>query len=504
MGIKDKISGMIYNFTHNPSFTVKEQLGFSGGMFGNCMGQDCVFTYSDKFNRDFQGIEPNHLIFMGNATNILSFIVPPFAGALLDRPVKEGKMSNTKRILLTAPLPFALTSMLLFVVPTGNPVRNLIWSFVLTILFETVDTFFDMSMSTISLRMTENPKDRKNFYTISSLAAQLGSMLPGWILPIVIGRFESANDQKWAYFFVALVFCILGVSTMYAPYFTLNEKLGTIKVNEAEKIDWNRNVVSAIFHNRPFMVSMIATIFETVRQVTYNMLPYLYQNTFDDYGMKAIIDAISGGLSYAGLFAVPFVGNKVSARNMLIGSYTYSGVFYSLASLLAVNFNIKRIRKYKYVTGILIGLSGMPNSGMSAARKILVADSTDYMEWYTEKKYGAPLRSDGMLMAVQSITGKINTLIRTNIYNISLSMIGYKSGKQDASGKAVEVVQSNKTLRGIYLVTTLCGVIGNFIPGFIYFFDNYTGRRKDTILAELGEMRARRSELEKEMAQITE
>ena len=499
MGIKSKISGMMHNITHNPSFTVKEQLGFSGGMFGNCMGQDCVYTYSDKFNRDFQGIDPNHLIVMGNATNILSFIVPPIAGGLLDRPVREGKMSNTKKFLLLAPLPFALTSMLLFVVPTGNPLRNLIWSFVLTILFETVDTFFDMSLNTISLRMTANPKDRKNFYTVSSLAAQLGSMLPGWILPIVIGRVETANGQKWAYFFVALVFCLLGVSTMYAPYFTLSEKLGTVKVNQTEKIEWNRNVVSAIFHNRPFMVSMVATVFETVRQVTYNMLPYLYQNTFDDYGMKAIIDAVSGGLSYAGLFSVPFVGNKVSARNMLIGSYTYSGVFYSLASLLAVNFDLKRIRKLKYVTGILIGLSGMPNSGMSAARKILVADSTDYMEWYTEKKYGAPIRSDGMLMAVQSITGKINTLIRTNIYNVSLSMIGYKSGRQDASGKAVEVIQSESTLKGIYLVTTLCGVIGNFIPGFIYFFDTYTGKRKAEILAELGEMRAQRGELLEKM-----
>lgn len=499
MGIKSKISGMMHNITHNPSFTVKEQLGFSGGMFGNCMGQDCVYTYSDKFNRDFQGIDPNHLIVMGNATNILSFIVPPIAGGLLDRPVREGKMSNTKKFLLLAPLPFALTSMLLFVVPTGNPLRNLIWSFVLTILFETVDTFFDMSLNTISLRMTANPKDRKNFYTVSSLAAQLGSMLPGWILPIVIGRVETANGQKWAYFFVALVFCLLGVSTMYAPYFTLSEKLGTVKVNQTEKIEWNRNVVSAIFHNRPFMVSMAATVFETVRQVTYNMLPYLYQNTFDDYGMKAIIDAVSGGLSYAGLFSVPFVGNRVSARNMLIGSYTYSGVFYSLASLLAVNFDLKRIRKLKYVTGILIGLSGMPNSGMSAARKILVADSTDYMEWYTEKKYGAPIRSDGMLIAVQSITGKINTLIRTNIYNVSLSMIGYKSGRQDASGKAVEVIQSESTLKGIYLVTTLCGVIGNFIPGFIYFFDTYTGKRKAEILAELGEMRAQRGELLEKM-----
>ena len=494
MGLKEKISGFKDKIVNNPSFTVKEQFGYAGGMFGNCMGQDCVYTYSDKFNRDFQNIDPKHLIWMGNFTNAFSFLMSPIAGGLLDRPVRKDKMSNTKRILLFAPVPFAITSLLLFVVPSGNPVTNLIWSFILTVLFEGVDTFYDMAMSTIALRMTDNPNDRKNFFTVSSLASALGSMLPGWILPIVIGGVQSANGQKWAYFFVALIFCFMGVSSMFAPYFTLEEKVGTVKVNQTEKIVWDKKTVSAIFSNRPFIISMIATVFETVRQVTYNMLPYLYQNTFDDYGMKAIIDAISGGLSYVGLFSVPFVGKKVSARNMLIGSYTYSGFFYALMSLFAVKFDINRIRKLRYLIGVIIGFSGMPNSGMSAARKILVADSTDYMEWLTEKKYGHPVRSDGLLMAVQSITGRLNTLLRTNIYNISLNKIGYKSGQQDVSGKAVTVVQSISTLKGIYLITSLCGVIGNFVPAFVYLFDNFTGKRRDTIREELAEMRRARAE----------
>lgn len=496
MGVKQKMQSVknaAYNFTHNPSFTVKEQLGYAGGMFGNAMGQDCVYTYSSKFNRDFQMIDAGHLNLMENASTILSFTVPPVAGALLDRPVHEGKKSVTKWILQLAPVPFALTSMLLFIVPSGSELINMVWALVLTILFSTVDTFFDMAMGTISLRMTTNPKDRKNFYTISSLATTLGSMLPGWLLPIVVDRYTDITAQKWAHFYVALVFCILGVTTMCAPYFTLNEKVGTLKVHETEKIHWNRNTIVAIFRNRPFIIMQIAQMFETVRQVTYDLLPDLYRETFADYGMKAIIDVVSGVLSYVGLFSVPIVGNKISARTMVMGGHFYSTVFYGAAALIGSNFNLERVRKLRYVTGILIGFSGMPNAGMGAGRRILMADSTDYMEWDSEKKYGVPLRSDGMLTAVQSLMGKVNSLLRVNIKNLSLKGIGYQSGQVDAEGKAVRVTQSNDTLKGIYFVVTLCGVIGNFLPGIIYTFDTFTGKRRDAILAELNEMRAARS-----------
>ena len=59
--VKEKLATMKDNVVNNPSFTLKEQLGYAGGMFGNAMGQDCVYTYSSKFNRDFQMIEPGRL-----------------------------------------------------------------------------------------------------------------------------------------------------------------------------------------------------------------------------------------------------------------------------------------------------------------------------------------------------------------------------------------------------------------------------------------------------------
>ena len=491
-----KIKDTILAIKNNPSFTVKEQLGYSGGIFGNTMGQDCVYTYSSKFNRDFQMIDAGRLNLLENVSAIFSFLIPPIAGPILDKPTPPGKQSTAKTILRIAPIPFALTSLLLFVVPSGSPLINLIWAFIFTILFESVDAFFDMAMTTISLRMTTNPKDRKNFYTLSSLAATLGSMLPGWLLPIVVERFSDITQQKWAHFFVALFFCLLGVSVMHAPYYTLNEKVNVSPKDGETKVTWNRKKISAILHNKPFMIAMVASMFETIRKVTYDLLPDLYRETFDNYGMKAIIDMISGSLSYVGLFLVPIVGAHVSARSMLVGSHLYSAAFYSAIALFGTKFDLNRVRKWRYLVGVLIGLSGMPNSGMEASRKIIVADSTDYMEWYSEKYLGEAIRSDGMLVAVQSIVGRLNTLIRVNVKNLSLLAIGYQRGKKHAAGNTIKVVQSNSTLKGIYFVVALCGAIGNFLPAVMYSLDRFTGKRRDEIMVELNEMREKRAAAE--------
>ena len=486
--LKEKILAI----KNNPSFTVKEQLGYSGGIFGNTMGQDCVYTYSSKFNRDFQMIDAGKLTLLETVSAVFSFLIPPIAGPILDRPTLPGKRSTAKTILRYTPIPFALTSLLLFVVPSASPLMNLIWAFIFTILFETVDAFFDMAMSTISLRMTTNAKDRKNFYTIASLAGSLGSMLPGWLLPIVVEKFSDINEQKWAHFFVALFFCVLGVSVMHAPYFTLNEKVNVTPKEGEEKVTWNRKKISAILHNKPFMITMLASVFETIRKVTYDLLPDLYRETFDNYGMKAFIDMISGSLSYVGLFLVPIIGNYVSGRTMLVGGHLYSTAFYTAIALFGAKFNLTRVRKWRYLVGVLIGLSGMPNSGMDAARKIIVADSTDYMEWYSEKHLGEAIRSDGMLVAAQSIVGQLNKLIRVNVKNLSLMAIGYQSGKKDAAGNTIKVVQSDSTLKGIYFVVALCGAIGNFLPAVMYSLDRFTGKRRDEILQELDVMRQKR------------
>ncbi|MBR6779596.1 MAG: MFS transporter [Clostridia bacterium] len=493
MAIGEKMKQFKDSVLHNPSFTVKEQFGYAGGLFGNCMGQDCIGTYSDKFNRDYMGLQKNEALgvrfepnlALGNVSTVLSFAAPPIAGAVVDRPVVNGK-GGARPVLKFAPVPFAIASLLLFVVPPAGLVFRIVYTFALTLLFNIADTFYDMALSAISIRMTTNPKDRKNFYTVAVLATSLGSALPGWLLPLIVGKMQSGEQEKWAYFVVALVFCILGVSSMYAPYFTLQEKVYVRSYEDKRE----RINIKAVLANRPLMILLTANVLQTIREIAYKYLPYFYDNTLGDYGMKAKVDMISGGLSYVGLLLVPILGNRVDSRNMMMLSYGYSALFYGVMSLFNIGFSVDRIRKLKWIIGILIGFSGMPNNAMSAARRIIIADSTDYMEWVTYKKFGYAVRSEGMVLASQSLVDKFRELLKANAYNGLLNAIGYQSGYTDpVTGAAVKPVQTDATLKGIYTVMTLCGFLGNLLPMIVYCFDNYTGKNRERILAELQEIR---------------
>ena len=384
MSAKDKLLALKSTYLDNESVSNREQLGFAGGIFGNAMGQDSVDTFSDKFNRNFMGISNAMLTVKGNISTVLGFFIPPIAGSLYDLPTRAGKKSNIRKAMLITPIPFGIFSMLLFIVPTKSAMWNFVWALFFHTLFTIVDTFYDIALNALAFKMVSEPADRKKFFTFESISSTLGSMAPGGIIPIIVGMTDDAHKQQWLYFFIALGFCIIGIIAMYAPYFTIAERapiLAAEAKKEDEKIRWDKNMISAIIHNRPFMVLQLANMFDCIRQITYKLLPYLYDDTFGDYKMKAVIDAISGSLSYVGLLAVPFLGKKFSARAILSGGYFYTAFFYGIMSVFNFKtvksgsekqFDIDFMRKFRYPICLCIGFGGIPNAAQGASRKIIV------------------------------------------------------------------------------------------------------------------------------------
>ena len=68
-----------------------------------------------------------------------------------------------------------------------------------------------------------------------------------------------------------------------------------------------------------------------------------------------------------------------------------------------------------------------------------------------------------------------------------------------STGETVEAIQSLSTLKGLYMMFTLCGVVGNFLAAGTYLFDNYTGEHREKIYAELLEIREKRKALNAEL-----
>ena len=80
---------------NNPSLTLKEQLGYASGRFGNEMGQDVVGTFLTIFLAKYVGIEAAMItVFMG-VSRILNVLCDPVAGTILDRGLGKKRRNAT-------------------------------------------------------------------------------------------------------------------------------------------------------------------------------------------------------------------------------------------------------------------------------------------------------------------------------------------------------------------------------------------------------------------------
>ena len=472
-----KLKEKFREFKSNPDVALKEQVGYVSGVFGNCMGQDSVSTYTDQFMYDYMGLKSSHIVTMKSVTTGVNILIAPIVGALLDN--NHSSKGNARSFMMASAIPFTLSSILLFVVPSASITFNVIWSFLLFLLFNISDTFFDVALSTLSVRMTPNAKSRKNFYTVAQFASTLGSMLPGGMVPIIIEL--QGNDyakEKWAFFTVALIFGVLGLFAMLVPCMTLKERNLVLPPQTEKKVKIDYKL---ILLNRPLLLLCLSQVIDSVRQVCYNSLPFFYKQTLNKYSMKTYVEMGSSALSYGGLLSVPFVGKKRSSRDIVVWGYLHTGICY----LLLFIFGYKSL----WLVGILIALGGLPNAAMSAARRVLLADSTDYMEWKSYQKYGVAQRNEGMIFAFSTMVSRISSLWKELLVNGGLALIGYQSA-QMINGEMVEAVQSQETLHGIFLLVVIPGIIGNLLPALIMSFDNFTGKRKEKIMEELEVIRA--------------
>ncbi len=472
MDIKAKFD----NLRNNPEFTLKELIGFASGSFGNSMGQDCVSTYTDQFFYDYMGLQKEQNLSIKAITKGVNIATKPIIGMLLDNT------GSAKKFMTFSAVPLTVASVLIFFVPTGSLTFRLIWSFLLYLLFHVADAFYDIALLTMSSRMTTTPGPRKTFYTVAQFASTLGSTLPGGLVPIIIDTQQGDyTSEKWAFFVVALIFGILGLITMLLPCLTLKEKLALSPVVKEKKPTVDFKV---IMMNRPLLLLSLSQVIDSVRQVCYSALPFFYKQTMNNYGMKTIVEVCSSALSYIGLASVPLIGKKLSSRDMVSYGYLFTGTCYSLLAIFGY--------KFKLIVGFLIAIGGFPNAGMSAARRILLADSADYMEWKTYKKLGISVRNEGMIFSFNSMCSSISSLWKDLMIDFGLALIGYKSATVSATGESVEAVQTPATIKGIFYLVVIPGIIGNIVPGLLMRLDNFNGARKTAILEELQEIRKER------------
>lgn len=472
----DKVKGFFDKILHNPTFTLKEQLGFASGSMGNSLAQDIEGSYFAVFATTNFGLDPMMLLALMLVSKLVSIIVDPIAGIFIGKAGKNGK-SRAKLVSLFAPIPLCITCIMIFCNVQLPIVYKIIYIFAFYLIYCVADGFYDMSLLTISARMTTNHKDRSSFYTLSSLATTLGGMIPTFAIPMLVSAYRGSEETVYLVF--SIVFAIIAFFMMIVPYHTLQEKTQAAWRKPAStKLNFK-----ALALNKPMWLLLSSKIVDSIRQICYSGLAYFYLETLDAFWMTTVAGTISATLSYIGIVLVPVISQKMSSRDIIMFGYLYTGILYVVFFFVGY--------QSLFLVALIIGLAGMPNGAMGAARNILLADSTDYMEYKTWKKYGEPVRSESMVFAFNSMANRISGFWKDLLLPLSLGLIGYMSARTFGV-TSIKVVQSSQTLDWIFYLVVLSGIVGNILPAIIMMFDDYHGKKKERILAELYEMRAQK------------
>ena len=90
-GVWSKAKAAWGKVVHNPTFTIREQFGYSSGIMGNSMAQDVEAYALTLFLTRFMGIAASFVIVLELVAKIANIIVDPLAGVILDRKGKHGR-----------------------------------------------------------------------------------------------------------------------------------------------------------------------------------------------------------------------------------------------------------------------------------------------------------------------------------------------------------------------------------------------------------------------------
>ncbi len=461
--IEPKKKGLFKNRTPEQA-TISSIVSFCGSTFFSRSIGELIASYFTLFLTDFMLIPTVQITVLMLVTRIIDAFTDPIAGAIVD--ITKSRWGKSRPYVLFGSFPLAIFTVLLFSVPNISIMGRLVYTYVIYIGYGLAQTIFSVPLATLSMSISADPKERKNIYTISGFMGTLGTAIPGAV-PIIFQYIATSHAaQETAYFLIAMV---IGVGTLVfgiLSFVTMKEKVVGIQTVKKEKVKLGKNI-KALFKNRPLICVFLSSVAISLRSMGYGAMIYFFKETMANYALATFTGIGSSIPSYIFMALVPFLAKRISPRNLCIMGYAYNALMYLL-------FFFAGYSSVFWVAFFFI-VSGVPNGMIGTCTTIIVADSVDYMEWRTG------VRSEGLVWSINGLKTKASSTLSGMWLPIGLSIIGYHV----AAANSELVIQSDATKQGLFYLVTLAPLAGSVLAIIPLLFDNFYGKKRDEIFAEL-------------------
>lgn len=405
-----------------------ERLGYGTGRFGMNMVNAIIGSFVTLYYTTVAMMDPGIISTIIAASKIFDGVSDLIIGNIVDHT--KSKMGKARAWLFRMCIPFAISTVLLFWVPTSFP--NMLKYVYFFIMYNVVNTVFLTFMfvpvfSLLSL-MTRNGYERGLLGNISEIFSTLGNIAVNSVFSKLLAAFstDAANiHTQRAYTCTLIIVGIVVVASVMITVLTTKERVTddgkAEQVKEEKKKDDVSTIaaVKALITNRYWLMMILAmfTIFFVV--ILYSVGGVFYcQYIWMDMDQLGWMGNSISVAQMAVMFATPFLMKKLGKRwtytigmGVLTLGFLGFGLF-GTSKVLMIIFNVCK--------GLGLGMAGGMALGM-------IADTITYGKWKTG------IDAVGMGNAASSAAQKLGMGLGTAVFGWVLSAAGL-SGELEAQG----------------------------------------------------------------------
>lgn len=389
---------------------LSERLAYGFGDFGCNIIYTAMSAFLLFYYTDYAGVSAFAVGTIMMVSRLFDGVSDIIMGVIVDRT--KSKYGKARPWILRMCIPFAISGVLLFSVPTSwAETPKLIYVFITYNLVSTVVyTAINVPYSALNALMTQNPYERSVLSIFRNLLATAGTLTINiFTLPLV--EFFGNNALAWTKTF--FIFGIVAIIAFLYTFWGTSERVKSVaQLQSTENNDVPVLVgIKALFKNKYWiMMTGMLALFFLMYAINGGSTVYYAKDILGDKNLVGTINGIFNIVQICGMFFIAMMIKKFGKRNIFA-----LGLVLDIIGMLILNYS-NGAMSLIIISSIIRGLG---NACGGATMWAMVSDTIDYGEWKTG------YRTEGLVNSACSFGWKIGNGIGSALLDLILEAGGY-------------------------------------------------------------------------------
>lgn len=389
---------------------LSERLAYRFGDFGCNIIYTAMSAFLLFYYTDYAGVSAFAVGTIMMVSRLFDGVSDIIMGVIVDRT--KSKYGKARPWILRMCIPFAISGVLLFSVPTSwAETPKLIYVFITYNLVSTVVyTAINVPYSALNALMTQNPYERSVLSIFRNLLATAGTLTINiFTLPLV--EFFGNNALAWTKTF--FIFGIVAIIAFLYTFWGTSECVKSVaQLQSTENNDVPVLVgIKALFKNKYWiMMAGMLALFFLMYAINGGSTVYYAKDILGDKNLVGTINGIFNIVQICGMFFIAMMIKKFGKRNIFA-----LGLVLDIIGMLILNYS-NGAMSLIIISSVIRGLG---NACGGATMWAMVSDTIDYGEWKTG------YRTEGLVNSACSFGWKIGNGIGSALLGLILEAGGY-------------------------------------------------------------------------------